>query len=323
MERRGLLLDVPNDRSSHRRRTVRGAGVIFSFLALAAWSLIYVEYHTEYLPRMIAGACIVTAVSFVDDLRRLPILPRLLAHLGAALLFLSAVPVPSFLTAAIGDLALIWWPLAAFFMVAVINIYNFMDGADGLAGLHSSCAAVAWVLLGALNGILNAESLICLAVAFPLVGFLLCNWQPARVFMGDAGSTFLGFTFACLAVIQVPGVLRSANFSSLLLLMMPFLFDATFVLLVRLLRGERWYEPHNQHLFQRLVRAGFSHAAVSSMYGGLTLYMGGLIYLSRAGLMPGVVQGAMFICLPYVLLYLWVVRLESAQAPAASSLPLG
>lgn len=318
-EGRNLLFDVPNDRSSHSQATVRGAGLVFVVTACLAWGVLAMYSASSYLLPLVAAGLTVASVSFVDDIKGLPISTRLCGQLVAALLFLSAVPLPSFLREQLGVIAWLWTPIAAFFMVAVINIYNFMDGIDGLCTLHSLCVLVSWIVFSSAADLVTNETLMCMCVGFPLLAFLVHNWSPARIFMGDVGSTFLGFTFAALAVIQAPGIFRSTNFLTLIMLMMPFLFDATFTLVVRFLRGERWYLPHTSHLFQRLVRSGLSHAFVASLYGVLTLYMGCLVALLNRGLFfPG--QAILpLLVLPYLGMYFWVVHREQRQTSSAQA----
>ena len=303
-----ILLDVPNHRSNHSRVTVRGTGVVFVFTTLLGWGALACLDDARYLVPLITGAALIAVVSFVDDLRGLSISTRLSAQLAAALVFLYAVPVPSFL-GYFGNLAMLWVPLAALFMVGIINIYNFMDGVDGLCAVHSLCVLMSWIIFSG-GYEMNTETLLCLMLGFPLLAFLLHNWSPARVFMGDAGSTFLGFTFAALGVIQAPGILRSANFFTLLMLMMPFLFDATFTIVVRFLSGEKWYQAHNMHLFQRLLRLGLSHSQVASLYGLLTIYMGAIVSVvtRRVLLQPLIVIPLLVV--PYLVLYFYVLRVE-------------
>jgi Fuc2NAc and GlcNAc transferase len=307
---RGILIDTPNERSNHSQATVRGVGAVVVASSVLGWAVLAFYLPSSYLLPLIAAGVAVAFVSFVDDLRGLPISTRLCGQLVAALLFLSAVPLPSFLSEQVGFIAWLWLPVAAFFMVAVINIYNFMDGIDGICAVHSLCVLVCWVALFPAAGIITTETIMCLCLGFPLLGFLLHNWSPAKVFMGDVGSTFLGLTFAALAMIQAPGIFRTTNFITLIMLMMPFLFDATFTIVVRILSGQKWYLPHNSHLFQRLVRTGLSHSAVASVYGGLTLYMGLIVALMNRGILLEPITVFVFLMAPYVGLYFWVASRE-------------
>jgi UDP-N-acetylmuramyl pentapeptide phosphotransferase/UDP-N-acetylglucosamine-1-phosphate transferase len=147
-------------------------------------------------------------------------------------------------------------------IVGLVNAYNFMDGIDGLAGGQAIVAASGWVLVGILTGQPALTGAACVLAA-ACAAFLRFNWSPARVFMGDVGSAFLGFAFAVLPLSTpspVRFVLAGACF------MWPFLFDTCFTLIRRLLRRENVLQAHRSHLYQRLIGTGVSHAHVTSVY---------------------------------------------------------
>ena len=189
-------------------------------------------------------------VGFLDDRHNLPASWRYGVQLATALLFvlMSRLVLPS----------LAFWPSLVLLIVAVTAVINFTNFMDGLDGLVAGCMAVAM-----------ASAAFELAAPWPiwalvgaLLGFLLWNWSPAKVFMGDVGSTFLGAVFAGL-------VLQAANWYealSLLLVASPLLGDAFLCLPRRLLAGQRVFQAHRLHLFQRLYQAGWPHARVSSLY---------------------------------------------------------
>ena len=120
-------------------------------------------------------------------------------------------------------------------------------------------------------------ALFAAVLAGGVAGFLLHNWPPARIFMGDVGSAFLGYTFAGLAVLSGNGAGGAVPFAVWLILLGPLLFASAFTLVLRIARGERWYEPHRQHLYQRLVRRGWSHLAVTSVYLCADLFLAGVV----------------------------------------------
>lgn len=316
-EHRRVLLDVPNERSSHLRTTVRGGGIIFVSSAILTWILVEFYYQRGLFLAMIAGAMVLAYVSFKDDIKPLPIRLRLLIHVLAASLFLYSVPFPSFLVKSIGPWALLWLPLALFFMVAVINLYNFMDGIDGLATAHSLCVLSIWSIAVSISGRPGVDLLICLSVGFSLLPFLLHNWSPARIFMGDVGSTFIGYTLACLAIMQAPTLARATNFFAITALMMPFLFDAAFTLIARFIRGEKWYLPHRSHLFQRLVRLGYSHAAVSVLYALMTLYSGFVVILYTMKWLQSYLLIIPLLVVPYIAFYIWLRSIEERSERSA------
>jgi UDP-N-acetylmuramyl pentapeptide phosphotransferase/UDP-N-acetylglucosamine-1-phosphate transferase len=159
--------------------------------------------------------------------------------------------------------------VAFVYVIVLTNVYNFMDGIDGLAASQAIIAGTALALAGVLvrnplvavgGSLLGASSL----------GFAIYNLPPARMFMGDVGSTFLGFSFAglsLLANIGVGGGRLPIEFG--LILFAPFLFDSLVTLARRVVRGERWYAPHRSHYYQRLVGCGLSHGQVTALYAGL------------------------------------------------------
>jgi UDP-N-acetylmuramyl pentapeptide phosphotransferase/UDP-N-acetylglucosamine-1-phosphate transferase len=261
------VLDVPNARSSHSRPVPRGGGllIVLGFLAgLGVW----LASGNTLSPRAVGwltGALLVATVSYVEDLRGLPAAPRLATHaIGAVLLTLAGVQQR--------ELSLLLaLPLAFAWVAVVTNVYNFMDGIDGLAASQAVIAGTAMLLAGAVvgnplvgigGGLLAASS----------AGFLVHNIPPARLFMGDIGSTFLGFNFAGLSLLGnlgVGGARLPIEFGVVILA--PFLFDSLVTLARRMARGERWYEAHRSHYYQRLVVRGLSHGQVTSLYAGLAI----------------------------------------------------
>jgi UDP-N-acetylmuramyl pentapeptide phosphotransferase/UDP-N-acetylglucosamine-1-phosphate transferase len=303
------LLDVPNPRSSHKRPTPRGGGIgiVGGFLlGMAVWSLAGPGLSARALG-WLAGALLVAGVSFVDDLRGLPAPLRLAVHLCGALLLTVAgvqqgeIPLPLAL-----GLAFAWVAL-------VTNIYNFMDGIDGLAG---SQAIVAGLALAVAGGLVHNALVACggALIAAAAGGFLVHNVPPpARLFMGDVGSTFLGFNFAGLSLLGNLGVGGGRlPFEFGVVVLAPFLFDGLVTLARRVVRGERWFEAHRSHYYQRLVLSGLGHGQVTAIYAGLAL-------LAAAAGLAGLIADqplrealALAAYLPMLLVVLLVWRLEAA-----------
>jgi UDP-N-acetylmuramyl pentapeptide phosphotransferase/UDP-N-acetylglucosamine-1-phosphate transferase len=264
-------LDVPNERSSHTRPTIRGGGLVIVlgfFAGLALWLASGGSLSPRALGWLV-GAVLVASISFVDDLHPLPAIPRLCTHLAGALLLTFAgvqLDEPTAIAALV---------VAFAYVVVLTNVYNFMDGIDGLAVSQAVVAGAALAVAGIVvrnplvaigGGLLSASSL----------GFAIYNLPPARMFMGDVGSTFLGFSFAglgLLANIGVGGGRLPIEFG--LLLFAPFLFDSLVTLARRVLRGERWYVAHRSHYYQRLVRCGLSHGQVTALYTTLAVVAAG------------------------------------------------
>ena len=264
---RRRLLDQPNARSSHQRPTPRGGGLAFVLVTSLASALAWLRgvpggVACSGLPLL---ALPLAVVGFLDDRHNLSAGLRYGAQLATALLVILVSPLP---------LALLALPLLLIAVTAVINFTNFMDGLDGLV---AGCMAVA---ISALAIALSASWPI-LALAGSLVGFLVWNWSPAKVFMGDVGSTFLGAVFAGL-VLQAPSWPQALG---LLLVATPLLGDACLCVPRRLLAGQRVFQAHRLHLFQRLHQAGWPHARVSSLYIAATaalavaLLVGGLVWV--------------------------------------------
>ncbi|MDQ6959827.1 MAG: hypothetical protein Q9M27_02270, partial [Mariprofundaceae bacterium] len=151
--------------------------------------------------------------------------------------------------------------LAALGIVWLINLYNFMDGIDGLAGGEAVTVAVGGAILLGLGGAMDL-ALVALLLAAASGGFLIWNWPPARIFMGDVGSGFLGYVFAIIALAsEKAGAVPAIVWVVLLAI---FIFDATYTLMWRVLNGERWYAAHRSHAYQRLVQGGWSHLRVTN-----------------------------------------------------------
>lgn len=266
---RKAILDVPNQRSSHSRPTPRGGGLGIFVVTCAGLLIVQILQPVWQWPTLLgflAGAAIVAVVSWIDDLRNLPSLVRLLAHsLAAVVAIVTIHPWPVIDLPLLGQIPLGWlgYPLAFLWIVGLINIYNFMDGIDGLAGGQAVVAAAGWMLFGWWSGQGDVLLLAALLGASSL-GFLGHNWPPARIFMGDVGSTFLGYSFATLSLLA--GQHDPGAFVIGILLLWPFLFDATLTILRRLRKGENILDSHRSHLYQRLVIIKRNHLVITVAY---------------------------------------------------------
>jgi Fuc2NAc and GlcNAc transferase len=266
------VLDHPNERSSHTVPTPRGGGVAIvvavavGLLALAATGQI--QPHGAWA--VLGAGGIVAVVGFIDDHRPIPARWRLLAHVAAALWVLGWLgglpPLPmAGGTLQFGALGAV---LATVSLVWLLNLYNFMDGIDGIAAVQAVCvalpgAALWWVATGA------SDALAPVLVAAAVLGFLPWNFPSARIFMGDAGSGFLGIVFGALA-------LWSAHQQPTLIWVWPillgvFVVDASVTLLRRLVRRERVYEAHRSHAYQYAARIYRGHRAVTLAVGAIDL----------------------------------------------------
>ncbi len=301
---RRSLLDIPNERSSHRVPTPRGGGLAIALTSLVALAWLAATGRLVHgLAPALAGGAGAALTGWLDDHRDLPPGPRLLVQVTLALWSLGwlgglpAVDLGFFRIEAPATLGLV----ALLGIVWLVNLYNFMDGTDGLAAVQALTAAAGAGLLLLHRG---HEGLACysLALAAAVAGFLVFNRPPARIFMGDVGSYFLGFTLAVLALASE----RSGALSlwCWLTLLAWFLTDATLTLLLRLLRGEPWHQAHRQHAYQRLVQLGWSHGRLLTAFLGLQLLL--LTPLAALGsLDPGIAFGG-FLCAVALCAILWV-----------------
>jgi UDP-GlcNAc:undecaprenyl-phosphate GlcNAc-1-phosphate transferase len=248
-----FALDRPNDRSMHQRPTPRigGLAILCGFAAALAW------FRPELPLQLWVGLAVVFAVSIVDDLRSLGAALRLPLHLLAAgIAVWGAFPDAAWVVLATTTLLVGW----------MINLYNFMDGSDGLAGGQAAFGFGAYTL-AALAGGDTALAVCAAAVVGSACGFLVYNFPPARIFMGDAGSTTLGLLAGALGAIGVARGLWSPLFP--LIAFLPFVFDSSATLALRLVRGSRVWEAHREHAYQRLNLSGFGHRRTAFVYWAL------------------------------------------------------
>jgi Fuc2NAc and GlcNAc transferase len=265
------LLDVPNPRSSHNSAVPRGGGAAIVLVVLcAALVLTFARrFSAAEALAWLGGGSGVAFVGLLDDRGGLSVRVRLLVQFAAAACALWArqqLLPPGSSDGLAMNLTL--WVTGALAVVWGTNFFNFMDGIDGLAAQQALFVAAAAWLLGA-GPRTGAEGWMLLCLASAAAGFLVWNWAPARIFMGDVGSGFIGFALQLLAL------LTSANGSislwSWVILQGAFVVDATVTLVVRALRGERPSAPHRQHAYQRLARYFGSHARVSWGFAALNI----------------------------------------------------
>ena len=262
--KRGRVLDKPNVRSSHARPVPRGGGLGFIAVILAGWTALWFWGSGGSTLAVIVGAAAVAAVSFADDLSSVSLKGRLavqaLAVAAALIWFPSAEPIladvlPLPVDRFLVGLAWLWF----------INLFNFMDGIDGIAAGEASVIAFGLVAVAAAAPGLGLASPEAIAVGAATFAFLSFNWPPARMFMGDVGSAGLGYLLGWLLVLATArGALAAA-----LLLPLYFVLDATTTLLWRAWRRQALGQAHRDHAYQKAVDKGLSHAKVSGLVIGL------------------------------------------------------
>ncbi len=258
------LLDVPNARSSHSAPTPRGGGVAFVltylfFMSLAFWA--GKVSGAVFLSSAGAGA-LVAVVGFIDDHSHIAARWRLLGHFAATVLVIAPLGRFPVIHWAGFDLDFGWigCAVAAVYLVWMLNLYNFMDGIDGIAAVQALTTCLAMAFLYSVtqhNELILAPVLLASCVA----GFLILNFPPAKIFMGDAGSGFLGVVLAGLSL--QAAFKQSDLIWPWLILMGVFIVDATFTLLRRLIRGDKVYEAHRSHAYQFASRRVGRHLPVT------------------------------------------------------------
>ncbi|ALA59877.1 Glycosyl transferase, family 4, conserved region [Nitrospira moscoviensis] len=281
------LLDHPNERSLHDRPTPRTGGLAVLLSAGVGFGLILLSdvVTLKSVDMWIMGAtAVLAAVSFCDDRWGLPPLLRLCIHVAAAIgvvvgggLVLEAISVPFAGEIRIGWVAL---PVTVLFLVWMTDLYNFMDGMDGFAGGMTMLGFAVLAYFGWQSGnpfIFVTASVLSAGAA----GFLFHNFPPARIFMGDVGSVPIGFLSGSLAVLGMRE--RSFDLWVPLVLFSPFVVDATMTLIRRTWKGERIWEAHRTHYYQRLVLAGWGHRRTVLVEYGLMLLCGALAVLYHGG----------------------------------------
>jgi len=309
------MLDIPNARSSHTRPIPRGGGLgIVICVLIGVWGLFISQILSMPFREIVAfslGGGIAALAGWLDDIHRIPYRKRLVVQALSSVIILIAIGDFHTMTVPfIGDIHLysIGIASALLWIMGLTNAYNFMDGIDGIAGGQAVVAGLGWTIIGFMSE-QSFVGLVGVLLAASSLGFLIHNWPPARIFMGDVGSVFIGFT---LAVIPIIGSQRDSRFMIAgILLVWPFVFDTSFTLIRRLTRGENIFVAHRSHIYQRLVIAGYSHRFVTLVYIALAAIgvIIALLWYKRAPFVNVAV-----IVLPIVLftgLWRFTVRAES------------
>lgn len=300
------LLDRPNERSSHTRVTPRGGGIGFVIaiaLGLVVWAVFgaasaevddwgrghemaaYLRHSSDLSEEtvlqsvdtpvlfVLLAALFIAAISLRDDFKSLGAGLRFACHFAAAgvavwvfgvfraieLPLVGAVPLGTVFG---GAVTVVW-------IVGLTNVYNFMDGIDGIAGVQGVAAGLGWTLAGVAFAA-PSTAVLGLLLAGGCAGFLAHNWSPARIFMGDVGSAFLGFLFAVVPLVAMREAPENAALWPVFggLMVWPFVGDGFLTFVRRALKKEKVWAAHRSHLYQRLVQTGWKHAQVSELYAG-------------------------------------------------------
>jgi Fuc2NAc and GlcNAc transferase len=259
------LMDLPNDRSSHAVATPRGGGlgivVSFTLATGVLWAMDLVPGQIWFL--LALSGILIAGVGYLDDRYKVKASVRLIVHICAAIIFVSGTGGYPFTELNRWGLGGEW--VGPMFSILVLvwgtNLFNFMDGIDGIAGSESVFFATAGGILNAINGGDIGLTSVLFSLSAASLGFLGWNWPPARIFMGDVGSGFLGFIIsACLMLATIRGTLPV---EVLPILGGIFFVDATTTLIRRIIQGDRWFEPHRTHAYQWMARRYRGHRPVT------------------------------------------------------------
>lgn len=267
---RHSLIDIPNSRSSHSEPTPRGGGLAIAltwFLSLAIL-IVFERFDPWVGSALLVGGALVAGIGWLDDRRGISVGARATVHALAAIWAVWCLGGLRSLNVGttVVSLGAAGSVLAVVGITWLVNLYNFMDGIDGLAGGEAVSVALVGGVLLALAGA-TGIALAVFSLATAVAGFLVLNWPPAKIFMGDVASGLLGYALAVIALAS-----ERAGAVPLLvwiILLGVFIVDATATLIYRVLKGERWYQAHRSHAYQRAVQAGYSHRAVTIAVLGL------------------------------------------------------
>lgn len=309
------LMDIPNNRSSHSVPTPRGGGVaiVLSFLVASPLLTFFVDVPWPYIWALWGAGALIAVIGFLDDHGHIAARWRLLAHFSAsiwALAWLGGLP-PVKLLGVDFNLSWIGHFFAVFYLVWMLNLYNFMDGIDGIASVQAVSACLGACVIYWLSGDVSLIWMpLLLAVA--VLGFLYWNFPPARIFMGDAGSGFLGLI---LGLFSLQAAWTSSRFLWVwLILLGVFIVDSTFTLTRRLLRGDKVYEAHRSHAYQFASRQFGRHLPVT-----LAVMVINVFWLLPIAMCVGLfdLDGSMGMVLAYVPLVLLAIRFHAGELEKA------
>lgn len=298
------IFDHPNARSNHTLPTPRGGGIaVFLSILVGIALLPFSPSHTFFT--ILVGGSVLALISFLDDRQSVPIRLRLLVQLGAVILGMFALGKEILV---FQGLFPFWLDrvIAGFIWLWFVNLYNFMDGIDGITGMETVCVMVGIALIASMtSGGMEGYGHIAMVVAAAAVGFLVWNWHPARIFIGDVGSIPLGYILGFF-LLMLAG---TGYWAAALLLPAYYLADSGITLLKRILRKEKFWQAHSQHFYQKAVRGGLKPPEV---VGRILLGNGALLALAIYSLHTPVLSLFLGVLITLLLLY-WLCPHEQSN----------
>jgi len=300
------ILDHPNDRSSHNNAIPKSGGlsIVVTFLIGMLFIIIFSEkelIQQRYMAGFIFSSVLIAVISFVDDVWEKSALFKLGTHIVAVIVVLSTGIVIDSLSVPWEDalpLGLFGYVLSFFWILGLTNAYNFMDGIDGLVASTALIAGLFFMVISYYEG-----STFVYITGYTIIagsaGFLVYNSPPAKIFMGDVGSAFLGFVFATLAIIAARYDESHTSFLVMPMLLFHFVFDTLFTFFRRIFAGENPLKAHRTHLYQLRVRSGHTHLEVTLMLSCMAFLQGlGALWMVN---IPG--NERLFVFIPFILLH--------------------
>lgn len=264
------LLDHPNERSLHSAPTPRGGGLAIVIIVLVAGGVAAINSNIVHSLMYLVCGAVIAYLGWRDDVHSLS--PRVRFTVQGLVALVSVLGLGYFKSVTIPlfgqlQLGVVGWVITFLWIIGLTNAYNFMDGIDGLAGGVAFAGGIGWMVLS-----VNMENTfafwIALAISASSLGFIFHNWSPAKIFMGDVSSTFLGYTFAVLPLLAADQGGDALMLGTLL--MWTIIMDAGVTFIQRAIRRENVLAAHRTHVYQRLVTGGYSHATISFMFIVLT-----------------------------------------------------
>ena len=315
-------LDVPNQRSMHVSVTPTGAGIVIASFLLLVSIYLTVSLASIQFFALTLVIFMLTFVGWQDDKNNLSISSRLTTFLVLSLITVLAIGVVDQVKLGQTYTLFLPYPIAAFLTVLgfiwLLNLYNFMDGMDGLAAMQTIIAASAFLVIFSKIAFFgnsffdeltysSSLALFCVVLIAATTGFLVWNWSPAKIFLGDVGSLPIGGFFALCIIIAVKHL--GVSLLSCFLILGVFIFDATYTLVARKLRGEKVTEAHRSHIYQRLAGVGLSHRLIVTVYSVIMILLSSAAILWEWQLINGVFTSALTL-ISVLFMLLWVKRLE-------------
>ncbi len=319
MRRYGRIIDRPNQRSSHVRPLPRSGGVSIVLTFLLGMVFVAVQsdiqlINRQYMWGFVVSALLIAGISLIDDIYNKSAQFKLLTHfIAVAIVLGSGIVVDHLALPGLGYIELgLWGYVVSFFWIlGMTNAVNFMDGIDGLV---AGCAAIASLFFMAISYYQGSSFVYvtCYTLLAGALGFLFLNFHPAKIFLGDVGSAFIGFTFATLAIIAARYDASHTSFLVMPLLMFNIIYDTIFTLIRRATKGENLLEAHRDHLYQLLVRSGFNHREVSLIHYCMAFLQGlGAMWMV---MIPG--SQRVFVFIPFLIFQIGYSVLVMRRAKA-------